>query len=97
MAEVKGADVERYHDEMDGPAHESTYNAFTHFTTVGAVFVACIVAGLAVGGVKHGWLSAVAMIILAHVATGIGLFSTSLAWRPGAAVLGILLLMLLLY
>ena len=23
---------------MDGPAHESTYNAFTHFTAVGAVF-----------------------------------------------------------
>ena len=86
-----------YRPEMDAASHEGTYSAFTHFTTVASVFVTCIVVGLAVGGVKHAWLSAIVMIVLAHIATGIGLFSTSLAWRPPAAVLGVLLLMLLLY
>ena len=86
-----------YRPEMDEQAHEKTYDAFTHFTTVSTVFVTCIVVGLAVGGAKHAWLSAIAMIVLAHIAAGIGLFSRSLAWRPGAAVLAILLVMLLLY
>ena len=86
-----------YRPEMDEQAHETTYDAFTHFTTVATVFVACIVAGLAVGGAKHAWLSAIVMIVLAHIATGVGLFSKNLAWRPGAAVLGVLLVMLLLY
>lgn len=95
MAEAKGGDV--YHEDMDGPSHESTYDSFTHFTAVTGVFVACIVVGLAVGGVKHGWISAIVMIVAAHVATAIGLFSKSLAWRPGAVVLGLLLVMLLLY
>lgn len=96
MANATGG-VETYHPEMDGVEHESTYDNFTHFTAVGAVFVACIVVGLAVGGVKGGWMSAVAMIVLAHIATGIGLFSRSLSWRPPAVVLGLLLLMLLFY
>ena len=86
-----------YRPEMDGPAHENTFDRFTHFTTVGTVFVVCIVAGLAVGGVKHAWVSAVAMIVLAHIATAMGLYSTKLGWRPGGAVLGLLLLMLLFY
>lgn len=97
MADVKGGGADIYHQEMDGPAHERTYDSFTHFTTVGSVFVACIVVALAVGGIKHGWTSAIVMVVLAHIATGIGLFSPSLSWRPGAVVLGILALMLLLY
>jgi len=40
---------------------------------------------------------AVIGVILAHVATAIGLFSTSISWRAPAVVLGLLLLMLLLY
>lgn len=86
-----------YRPEMDGPAHERTYNGFAHFTVVGSVFVACIVVALAVGGVKQGWMSALVMIVLAHIATGVGLFSSAIAWRAPAVVLGILLLMLLLY
>lgn len=97
MAEAGSGEGRAYHPDMDEEAHEATYDAFTHFTTVAAVFVACIVVGLAVGGVKASWISAVVMIVLAHIATAVGLFSTSLAWRPGAAVLGILLLMLLLF
>ncbi len=97
MADTTGAQVGGYRSEMDGPAHEATYDAFTHLTTVASVFVACIVVGLAVGGVKHAWISAVAMIVLAHIATAIGLFSKSLTWRPPGIVLGLLLLMLLFY
>ena len=97
MADTTDVRNQAYHPEMDGPAHEAAYNAFTHFTTVGAVFVVCIVVGLAVGGVKHAWMSAIAMIVLAHIATAIGLFSKSLTWRPPGVVLAILLLMLLLY
>lgn len=97
MADSAGVPDRAYHPEMDGPAHEAAYNAFTHFTTVGVVFVVCIVAGLAVGGVKHSWMSAIAMIVLAHIATAIGLFSKTLTWRPPGVVLAILLLMLLLY
>jgi hypothetical protein len=86
-----------YRPEMDGKAHERTYDGFVHFTAVGSIFVACIVVGLALGGVKHAWLSAVFMILLAHIATGIGLFSTAVSWRAPAVVLGLMLLMLLLF
>lgn len=96
MAETSS--VERlYRPEMDGRSHEATYNAFTHFTTVGTVFVLSIVAALAVGGVKGAWISTLVMVVLAHIAAAIGLFSTALSWRPGAVVLVLLLLMLLLY
>ena len=97
MAHGSPAPAGQYRPEMDGQAHEATYNRFTHFTSVASVFVACIVVALAVGGAKHGWLSAVVMIILAHVATGIGLASASISWRAPAIVLAILALMLLLY
>lgn len=97
MADTSGAGARMYRPDMDGRAHESTYDAFTHFTAVGTVFVASIVVALAVGGVRGAWISAVVMIVLAHVAVAIGLFSTALAWRPGAAVMALLLLMLLLY
>ena len=97
MAQLDAKPAGSYRPEMDGNAHERTYDAFTHFTTVGTLFVACIVVGLAVGGVKHAWLSAVFMIILAHVATAIGLFSPAISWRAPAPILGLLLLMLLLF
>ena len=97
MAGTTGVPTGGYSPDMDGSAHESTYNAFTHFTMVGTVFVLCIVVGLAIGGVKHAWMSAVVMIVLAHIAVAIGLFSKSLSWRPPGVVLAILLLMLLLY
>ena len=86
-----------YRPEMDGKSHEKTYGSFTHFTTVGTIAVACIVVGLAVGGVKHAWLSALFMIVLTMVATTVGLFSTAISWRAPGAVLALLLLMLLFY
>ena len=92
-----GSVASGYRPEMDGKSHERAYSAFTHFTVVGTCFVLCIVVGLAVGGVKHAWISTVVMIALAHVATAIGLASPRIAWRAPAAVLGVLLMMLLLY
>ncbi len=86
-----------YSPEMDGVAHEETYDNFVHFTAVSVVFVLCCVAGLAVGGVKHAWLSAITGIILAHVAATIGFVSPTISWRAPAAVLALLLFMLLLY
>ena len=86
-----------YRPEMDGKAHEKTYSAFGHFTAVGAVGVACVVAGLALGAGKHAWLSALFMIVCTLVATTIGLFSASISWRAPGAILALLLLMLALY
>lgn len=97
MAQTSSAGNVGYRSDMDGPAHESTYDAFTHFTTVGTLFVACVLVGLALGGVKHSWPSALVMIFLAHITTAIGLFSKKLAWRPNAAVLALMLLMMLFY
>lgn len=97
MAHLNANPTTAYRPEMDGKAHEKTYDGFVHFTVVGAVFVACIVVGLAVGGVKHAWLSAIFMIVLAHVATAIGLFSPAISWRAPAVVLGLLVLMLLFF
>lgn len=98
MAESGGTSTGgAYHPDMDEKAHETTYVSFTHFTTVGAVFVVSCVVALAVGGVKHAWVSSLVMILLNMVATAIGLSSARLAWRPPAVVLGLLLLMMVFY
>jgi hypothetical protein len=97
MAQTSANPASSYRPEMDGRAHEKTYDSFTHFTTVAAVFVVCVVVGLAIGGVKHAWISAAFMILLAHIATAIGLFSNAISWRAPAGVLAVMLLMLLLY
>ena len=96
MANTDSAPLGEYRPDMDGPAHEAMYRNFIHFATVAATFVACCVTGLAVGGVRAAWVSAIVMIVAAHIATAIGLF-TPLSWRAPAIVLVLLLLMLLLY
>ena len=96
MADTKHA-PHGYSPDMDGPAHESMYEDFTHFVAVSAVFVACCVVALAVGGIRHAWLSAILGIVLAIIATTIGLFSRSMSWRPPAVILVVLLAMLALY
>jgi hypothetical protein len=86
-----------YSPDMDGPAHEAMYDDFVHFTAVAVVFVACCVVALAVGGIRHAWLSAVFGIVLAIATTAVGLFSRSLSWRPPAVILAMLAAMLALY
>ena len=97
MADVRGASVGGYRPEMDGPAHEKGYSRFTHFTAVVSVFVACVVASLALGGVKNAWVTTMVGVVLALIATSVGLFSEKLAWRPGAVLLALLALLMLLY
>jgi len=97
MADTKHTPHMGYGPEMDAQAHETTYTSFVHFTAVAVMFVLCCVVALAVGGMKHAWLSAIFGVVLAHVAAAIGLFAPSISWRPPAAVLALLLLMLIFY
>jgi hypothetical protein len=97
MADTKHAPHGGYSPDMDGPAHEVTYQRFLHFTTVSVFFALGCVAGLAVGGIRHAWFSAVLGIILVHVAAAMALFAPSLKWKPGAAALALLIAMLLFY
>lgn len=97
MADSKHAPYGGYSPDMDGQAHERTYRGFIRFAEIGASFVVCIVLGLAVGGIKHAWLSAVLGIILAHITTAVGLFAPRIGWRANAGVVVLLLLMLILY
>jgi Bacterial aa3 type cytochrome c oxidase subunit IV len=81
---------------MDYAEHERTFQGFTRFTEMSIALVLCMVVVVAIWGVKHagGW--ALLGFILAVVATVIGAFSPVLAWRPIAAVLVLLLLILAL-
>jgi len=78
----------------DLPAHEATYEAFTHFAVIGTVLVLTIVVGLAIGGVLGHWLTAAAVIIVGVITGGV------CAWTglrmPGAVVLVLSLVALLL-
>ena len=58
MADTKHAPHGGYSPDMDGPTHEATYTGFIRFAEIGAAVVVCWVLALAVGGVKHAWLTA---------------------------------------
>ena len=75
MADTKHAPHGGYSPDMDGPAHEKMYEHFLHFTTVGVFFALGCVVGLAVGGIKHAWFSAILGIIIVHIAAAVGLFA----------------------
>jgi hypothetical protein len=55
------------------------------------------VLALAVGGIKHAWLSAIFGVILSGIAGGIGAMAPALGWRAPAAVGVLLALMLIAY
>ena len=97
MADTKQAPYGGYSPEMDGAAHEAMYQRFLHFATVGVLFSIGCVVGLAVGGIKHAWLSAIIGIIIVHIAAAIALFAPSLKWKPGAVALAILVFMLVFF
>lgn len=86
-----------YSPEMDGPTHEATYKGFVKFVEVGTGVVICWVLALAVGGVRHAWLSAILGVILSMIAGTIGTFVPSVGWRGPAVVGALLALMLLFY
>jgi hypothetical protein len=78
----------------DLPAHEATYESFTHFVVIGTVLVINIVVGLAIGGVLGHWLLLAAVIIAGVIAAGISAWTGSRV--PGVVVLGLSLLTFLL-
>src|SRR3954468_24808202 len=97
MADTKHVPYGGYGPDMDGAAHEATYRGFVRFAEIGVTFVICIVLSLAVGGMRHAWLSAIAGVVLAHMTSALGLFAPAIAWRANAGVAVLLLLMLVVY
>jgi hypothetical protein len=78
----------------DLPAHEATYEDFTHFVVIGTILVITIVVGLAIGGVVGNWPIAAAAIIVGIIAAAFA--SWTGARYAGVVVLALSLLALLL-
>ncbi len=97
MADTKHAPHGGYSPDMDSRAHEATYQGFVQFAEIGTAVVICHVLALAVGGIKHAWLTAIFGVILSLVAGGIGAMAPSVGVRAPAAVGGLLLLALIFY
>jgi hypothetical protein len=97
MVDTKHVPHGGYGPDMDGTAHEATYRGFVRFAEIGTVVVVCHVLALAVGGVKHAWLSAIVGVVLSLIAGAIGALSPAIGWRAPAVVGAILLLMLIFY
>ncbi len=78
----------------DLPAHEATYEGFTHFVVIGTIHVITVVVGLAIGGALGHWLLCSLVVIAATIAAGLSAWTGSRL--PGAVVLVLSLLTLLL-
>jgi hypothetical protein len=52
----------------DYASHESTYEGFIHLAFIGALHVASVLIGLAIGGVTGHWLVAFGVFVIATVA-----------------------------
>jgi hypothetical protein len=97
MADTKHAPHGGYSPDMDARAHEATYNGFVRFAEIGTAVVVCHVLALAVGGIKHAWLTAIFGVILSLAAGAVGAFSPSIGVRAPVGVGILLLLALILY
>jgi hypothetical protein len=97
MADIKHAPPGGYSPDMDGPTHETTYQGFVRFAEIGTAVVICHVLALAVGGIKHAWLTAIFGVILSLVAGAVGAVAPAIGVRAPAAVGILLLLALALY
>jgi hypothetical protein len=97
MADTKHAPHGGYSPDMDGSGHEATYRGFVRFAEIGTAVVGCWVLALALGGVRHAWLTAIFGVILSGIAGGIGAFSPSIGVRAPAAVAILLAFLLLVY
>ncbi|MBM6594957.1 aa3-type cytochrome c oxidase subunit IV [Microvirga pudoricolor] len=96
MADTKHASFGGYSPEMDAETHETTYHGFIRFVEIASVVVICHVLALAVGGIRHAWLTAIVGVILSLAAGAIGAM-TSLGPKAPGAVAVLLALALLLY
>ena len=97
MADIKHAPHGGYSPDMDGPTHEATYQGFVCFAEIGTAVVLCHVLALAVGGIRHAWLTAIFGVILSLVAGAVGAIAPAIGVRAPAAVGVLLLLALALY
>jgi hypothetical protein len=96
MADTKHAPHGGYSPDMDSRAHEATYHGFIQFAEISTAVVICFMLALAVGGIKHGWLTAIFGVVLSLVAGGVGAMAPSIGVRAPAAV-GVLLLLALIF
>ena len=97
MADTKHAPYGGYSPDMDGRAHEATYNGFIKFAEISTAVVICFMLALAVGGIKHAWLTAIFGVVLSLAAGGVGAMAPAIGVRAPAAVGVLLLLALILY
>ncbi len=97
MADTKHAPHGGYSPDMDGRTHEATYSGFIQFAEISTAVVICFVLALAVGGIKHAWLTAIFGVVLSLAAGGVGAMAPSIGVRAPAAVGVLLLLALILY
>jgi hypothetical protein len=97
MADTKHAPHGGYSPDMDGRSHEETYQGFIRFAEIATAVILCWVLSLAVGGIKHAWMSALIGVILAPVAGFLGAMVPAIGFRAPAAVGVLLILVLLIY
>lgn len=80
-----------HQNPMDYNEHNRTYEGFLRFTMVGIVWVLCIVVTLAIGGTAHRWGLASFWLVIATIASALGLAIKGLDWRPATVILVIML------
>jgi hypothetical protein len=97
MAENQHATMSGYGPEMDATTHEATYSGFTRFVEIATVVVLCHVLALAVGGIRHAWLTAIIGVALSLAAGVVAAMKPSIGYKAPAAVGVLLVLALLLY
>ena len=88
--------AEHHESAMDYHEHRRTYDGFLRLSTVGTVWVLCVVATLALGGVAQHWVLGGFWLVVATIAGVLGLAIKGLDWKPTAVVLVLMLLTLLL-
>jgi hypothetical protein len=91
--------AEAHHEAMtshDFSAHVGTYDGFLRIASIGTAWVLGVVASLAIGGTTAHWGLSSFLLILGTIASVAGMAVRSWGWRPGAAILVLDLLALLL-
>jgi hypothetical protein len=93
MAEAHHHDTMTSHDFTD---HKGTYEGFLRLSSIGMAWVLGIVAALAIGGTTGSWHIASLLLVLSTIATVLGMAVKGWSWKPGAGMVVLSLLTLLL-
>ncbi|WP_413990157.1 hypothetical protein ACMDCR_30235 [Labrys okinawensis] len=81
------------HDFSD---HKGTYEGFLRLSGIGMAWVLGIVVTLGIGGTTNHWGIASFLLIVSTIANILGMAVKNWSWKPGALVVVIQLLTLLL-